>query len=128
MILYPTIALLSAIAFLFFIWGIFEYFTNAANEEGRRKGVTHITYGIIGLVVMVSAFAILEIAVATFGLDKQLDCADDPSASGCDSAFTLPELDSGLPSNGNPTGPTNGNPDNPSNGNPSGPSNGNPSN
>ena len=68
-LLYPTIALLSGVALLMFIWGCAEYFMNAANEEARRKGVSHITYGILGLVIMISAFSILSIAAGTFGLD-----------------------------------------------------------
>jgi hypothetical protein len=82
-ILFPTIALLSAVAFFVFLWGVAEYVFNAANDQARQQGVKHITYGIIGLVVMISAFAILSIAAATFGLDSNLDCAVDPSAAGC---------------------------------------------
>lgn len=88
-ILYPTIALLAAVALLVFIWGGFEYFMNAANDQARQKGVKHITYGIIGLVVMLSAYAILSIAAATFGLDDEIDCATDPSGPGCATVFTL---------------------------------------
>ena len=82
-ILFPTIALLSAVAFFVFLWGVAEYVFNAANDQARQQGVKHITYGIIGLIVMISAFAILSIAAATFGLEGNLDCAVDPSASGC---------------------------------------------
>lgn len=87
-ILFPTIALLSAVALLVFIWGCAEYFMNAANEQGRQQGVKHITYGIIGLVIMVSAFAILSLATATFGLDDELDCAKDPGNGACVSVFS----------------------------------------
>ncbi len=89
-ILYPTLALLSAVAFLVFLWGCAEYFMNSANDKAREQGVKHITYGIIGLVVMVSAFAILKIAVATFGLSTQLDCANNPTLAGCENAFVVP--------------------------------------
>ena len=82
-ILYPVIALLTGVAFLVFVWGVAEYLMQADNEQGRQKGVSHITWGLIGLVVMVSAFAILSLAAATFGLDDELRCADDPTASGC---------------------------------------------
>jgi hypothetical protein len=92
-IIFPTIALLSAVALLVFIWGCFEYFINASNEEGRRKGVSHITWGIIGLVVMLSAFTILQISTATFGLDDELTCADDPNATDCENVFRLPETE-----------------------------------
>lgn len=86
-ILFPTISLLSAIAFFVFLWGCFEYFMNATNDQARQKGVNHITYGIIGLVVMLSAYSILSIAAATLGLNDELDCASD--SDGCSSAFTL---------------------------------------
>lgn len=116
-IIFPTIALLSAVAFLLFVWGCFEYFINAANEEGRRKGVKNITFGIIGLIIMVSAFAILSIFTGTFGLGEELRCADDPASGGCESVFTLPSQ-SGGPSGSNPGGPTGGNPGGPTGTNP----------
>ncbi len=105
-ILFPTIALLSAVAFLVFLWGTAEYFMNAANDAGRQQGVKHITYGIIGLVIMISAFTILTIATATFGLDDELKCAKDPSGPGCSSAFTIPGSTGGTPPSGSGTGGT----------------------
>lgn len=89
-ILFPLIALMTAVAFLVFLWGCAQYFINATNDQARQQGVKHITFGIIGLVVMLSAFAILQIAAGTFGLSNQLDCANDPSVGDCDSAFTIP--------------------------------------
>ncbi len=89
-ILFPLIALLSAVAFLVFIYGSAQYIMNAANDTARAEGKKHITYGIIGLTVMMSAFALLQLASGTFGLNTQLNCADKPTASGCDTAFTLP--------------------------------------
>lgn len=86
-ILFPVIALMSGVAFLMFVYGAAEYVMNAANESGREQGRKHITFGLIGLFVMVSAFAILQLAAGTFGLNRQLDCAEDPSASGCASVF-----------------------------------------
>ena len=91
-IIFPTIALLSSVALLLFIWGCAEYFLNAANEEGRKKGVKHITWGIIGLVIMLSAFTILEIVTSTFGLDQELECVTNPSAGGCAEVFAVPEV------------------------------------
>ena len=89
-ILFPLIALLSGIAFLFFIYGSAVYIFNADNDAARAEGKKHIMYGLIGLTVMVSAYAILTLAANTFGLGQQLDCAATPGASGCGSAFTLP--------------------------------------
>ncbi len=89
-ILFPLIALLSGIAFLFFIYGCAKYIMNADNDQAREEGKKHIMYGFIGLVVMLSAFAILSIATNTFGLSKQLNCAKTPGDGSCtSSAFKL---------------------------------------
>ena len=89
-ILYPTIALISAVAFLVFIWGCAEYFMNSENDQARQQGVKHITWGLIGLVIMVSAWAILTLVANTLGLGQQLTCADDPSQPGCATIFQTP--------------------------------------
>lgn len=87
-IIYPTIALLSAVAFFVFLWGCAEYFMHATNDQARQQGVKHITYGIIGLVIMLSAWGLLEIATGTFGLDAEVQCAKDPSDPSCVGVFT----------------------------------------
>lgn len=88
-ILFPTIALLSGIAMLVFVYGCAVYILNSDSDQAREQGKKHITFGLIGLVVMLSAYAILSIAAGTFGLNKQVDCALDPSASGCSGAFKI---------------------------------------
>lgn len=82
-ILFPLIALLSGVAFLVFVYGAAEYVMNATNESARAEGRKHIMFGIIGLFIMVSAYAILTLASGTFGLQDKLRCAGSPSASGC---------------------------------------------
>jgi hypothetical protein len=88
-IIFPLIALLSAVAFFVFLIGCAEYIMNASSGTEREKGVKHITWGIIGLVVMVSAWAILRVATGTFGLSDELECANDISGGGCDKAFKV---------------------------------------
>jgi len=89
-ILFPVIYLLSAIAFLIFIYGGAKYILNSGNDTAREEGNRHITFGIIGLLVMASAYAILSVAAGTFGLDKNLDCTASPNASGCENTFKVP--------------------------------------
>lgn len=67
-ILFPLIALLTGVALLLFLWGSFMFIYNADNETARETGKRHMLYGIIGLVVMLSAYSILKIAAGTFGL------------------------------------------------------------
>lgn len=68
-ILFPLITLLMTIALVVFLYGCFEFIVNANNEAARSVGKQHILWGIVGLLVMVSAFSILFIAANTFGLD-----------------------------------------------------------
>ncbi len=68
-IIFPLIYLMTGVALLVFLFGGFEYVRNAANETERSRGKRHMLYGIIGLLVMLSAFTILSIAAGTFGID-----------------------------------------------------------
>lgn len=67
-VLFPLITLLMAMAFLVFLYGSFEYVRNAASDQGRETGRRHIFYGVIGMLVMLSAYAILQLAAGTLGL------------------------------------------------------------
>jgi hypothetical protein len=75
-ILFPTIGLLSAVALLVFIFGAFQYVVNAADPAARQQGIKHITWGIVGLVVMLSAYTIMLLFANTFGLGGELDRAN----------------------------------------------------
>jgi hypothetical protein len=67
-ILFPLMSLMLTIALFVFFYGIYEYVLNAENDEARIAGKQHMLYGIIGLIVMLSAYAILKIAAGTFGI------------------------------------------------------------
>lgn len=67
-ILYPLISLLFGIAFLVFLWGVFEMVKGATSEEARTTGKKHILFGVIGMLVMLSAFALLQIGANTAGV------------------------------------------------------------
>jgi multidrug transporter EmrE-like cation transporter len=64
-IIFPLITLLAAIALLLFLWGGLQFVLGAGNPEARKTGQRHMIWGIIGLLVMVSAYAILSVAVNT---------------------------------------------------------------
>jgi len=81
-ILTPLIGLLIGVAMLYFLWGAFQYIANADNDQARSTGRQHMLWGIIGLLVMLSAYAILSIVVGTFGLNDELDCIRD-AGGGC---------------------------------------------
>ena len=89
-ILYPVILLLTGIAFLVFLYGCLIYITHAENSSAREEGRSHIIYSIIGMFVMLVAYAILTIAANTFGLGARLDCSNDPTGAGCNNIMRVP--------------------------------------
>lgn len=66
-ILTPIITLLTLGAFLIFLWGIVEFIAGATNEEKRAAGQQHMIWGIIGLVIIFGANAIVSLLKATVG-------------------------------------------------------------
>lgn len=62
--------LLFAAATLLFIWGAFKYLWSADDAAARQAGAQHMLWGIIGLVVMSSAFALLQLTIDTFFPDS----------------------------------------------------------
>jgi ABC-type thiamin/hydroxymethylpyrimidine transport system permease subunit len=88
-ILVPLISLLMGLALLFFLYGAAQFIINAGDENARATGRQHMLWGIIGIVVMIAALAIIRIAAATFGLEQTLDCATNPNAGGCSQLFRV---------------------------------------
>ena len=66
----PIIILMFAFALVAFLWGVLNYVTHADETEARQKGAQHIMWGIIGMALMVMAFAIERIVVQTFGVNN----------------------------------------------------------
>jgi hypothetical protein len=87
--LFPLIYLLSGIAMVMFVYGAAVYIMNAESDQAREQGKKSITYGLIGLVVMASAYAILSLSAGTFGLNDEVDCAANPKGAGCDTKFKI---------------------------------------
>ena len=65
------VPLVFAIAFIVFIWGIFQYFiAGGHDEEAKEKGRSLMLYGIIGFFVMIAVWGLVNILVNTFDLQK----------------------------------------------------------
>lgn len=56
-----------AIAVLFVIIGGFQYVTSGGNEESAKKGKKTLTNAIIGIVIIILAYAIINVVVNTVG-------------------------------------------------------------
>ncbi len=63
-----------ALAFIVFIWGVFQYFImGGANEEVRDKGKGLMLWGLIGFFVMVSVWGLVHILTGTVQLNNTVD-------------------------------------------------------
>ncbi|MEK7088606.1 MAG: hypothetical protein AAB913_00565 [Patescibacteria group bacterium] len=68
LIINPLIVLLFALALVYFLYGIFEFISNQENEEKKTTGKSHMIWGIIGIVIMIGVFTILNIIMNTFNI------------------------------------------------------------
>ncbi len=63
------VPLLMAIAFLVFLYGVYKYFIlGAADEKDRTEGRQFTIWGVIGFVVILSLWGIVNLVMGTFGL------------------------------------------------------------
>ena len=69
-VLNPLIQFAFIVAFVIFLWGVVEFLKNANNVDGRKKGRDHMIWGVLGLVIMLGVYGIINILVNTFGLSK----------------------------------------------------------
>lgn len=63
-ILNPLIRLMFAVAVIYFLWGVFKYIVNSDSDNSRQTGGKHILFGLIGIVVMMGVYGILNIATS----------------------------------------------------------------
>jgi hypothetical protein len=64
------VPLIFTIAFIVFIWGVFNYFIlGGANQEKREEGKKFVMYGLIGFVIMVAIWGIVILLANSTGLD-----------------------------------------------------------
>ena len=113
------LATIGVLAILFIIIGGLQYVTSAGNEENAKKGQKTITYAIIGLVVAILAFAIVQVVNNTINKNGGVGITTGTNPGVTPGPGTTPGTTPGgtNPPNGPPGPPTS--PPNP-NGNPGG--------
>lgn len=103
------VPLLFAVAFIVFIFGIFQYFIlGGADEEKRTKGRSLMLWGMIGFFVMVSIWGILNLLVNSLGFSSSarpnlptFDTASSPTTQS--SGATLPTAPAATTGGNTPT-------------------------
>lgn len=64
------VPLLFAIAFIVFLWGVFKTYIFSNGEQAEvAKGHKLVLWGIIGFVVMISIWGLVNVVSSTFGLE-----------------------------------------------------------
>ena len=78
----PIIAVIFAAALVYFLWGLAMFILNANDSSKRVQYKQHMLWGVIGLVIMVSVFGIIQLGLRTFGVEPS-DVPDElPSSFG----------------------------------------------
>ena len=65
----PLLVLLFGVAFIIFIWGVVAYIRNSDSDKDRAEGQQSILWGLVGMVIMISAFGIINIIQGTIGVE-----------------------------------------------------------
>jgi len=69
-ILNPIIQLAFAIAILIFFYGIFQFISEETGDKGREQGKKKIKWGLVGMLIMFSAYGIINLILGTFNFPK----------------------------------------------------------
>ena len=66
-IVMPILAVLFALTTLYFVYGLFIFFTHGEDPESRKTGQTHILWGVVGIAIMVSVYGIVRFVASSVG-------------------------------------------------------------
>lgn len=64
----PIILLLFVLSLVYFFWGVAKYIKESGSDTGRKEGQQHMLWGIIGIFIMVSAWAIIKLTLSSLGI------------------------------------------------------------
>jgi hypothetical protein len=66
-----AVPLVFALAFIVFIWGVFQTFiVGATNDEAKKKGRQLMLWGLVGFFLMVSVWGLVRILTGTLNLNN----------------------------------------------------------
>jgi len=80
------VPLIFIMSFVVFIWGVFQYFIAGASDPAKlEQGKQLVKYSLIGFILMVSIWGIVNIVAGGLGLDEEFDTSLYPKAPSADS-------------------------------------------
>lgn len=57
----PIVELMVSVGIIVFVWGVVELLLHADDPEARKTGRDHMIWGIVGVFIMISAWAIIYV-------------------------------------------------------------------
>lgn len=69
-ILNPFIILVSAVAVLYFVWGVLKFVKGFDDDTSREDGRRHMIWGIIGISVMILTYVIINVIANIVGVPR----------------------------------------------------------
>jgi hypothetical protein len=73
-IINPLVVFFFALALVLFLFGMLKFLANRSggNDEKLKEGKQHMLWGIVGMFIMITVFAIMRIIINTLGADIQI--------------------------------------------------------
>jgi ABC-type dipeptide/oligopeptide/nickel transport system permease subunit len=71
-IVMPIVQFIFALATIYFIYGLFVFFTGSADATKRKQGQDHILWGVIGIFIMISVYGIIRFVASSVGQPSPL--------------------------------------------------------
>ena len=67
-IVVPLITLMFAAGTFLFMWGLVVFIFQPDNPEARKTGVSHMLWGFMGMVIIISSYGIIGLITGTLGI------------------------------------------------------------
>lgn len=84
----PLIYFLFAVAFVVFLFGVVKFLANQDNESERSTGKKHMIFGLIGLTIMFTVWALINIIVGTLNISDDVT----PDSSSIEGSVHLQDI------------------------------------
>ncbi len=86
----PALYLVFAAGFFLFMWGLVQFLWKLDEGASRSEGIQHMIWGVAGMLIMVSFWAILLLVSNTFDLGLQEDGTYEVDLSRLDDVQPFP--------------------------------------
>jgi len=72
-IINPLLAVIFAAALVYFLWGLAMFIMHGSNSSKRAEYQQHMLWGVVGMTVMVSVYALIALVMATLGFSSSVE-------------------------------------------------------